>query len=487
MKNLRVCFVATFLILPGLAKEASAVVVVPRATCGETGLGDREFTITGPFQTSYTVDGNTVTVGFDETGSVFFFTSTLKIDAVLVHVAGQTTVWDFGGETNGWSSLFGATPSGEWPPPPDAISFCYDYELFVNVNAFALFRHQHAWNVVKTGTDTPMTLAAGQTGSAAFDVTVSRVTVAELQQISGPVLITNTSPIDTTIDSVEVVLLGAGGDAMPAHVTCPFSLPAAVIPAHTMLTCEFVAPVPDTADRTVVATVTTSGPLPVVSSPETASFSNHTTNEIEIDECVTVTDSHLGVLGTVCAPETTRTFRYTLPIGPFTAWGPFLVENTATATANDTVSARSSTWSVLGQVPCSNGCSLSAGYWKTHSEHGPAPYDDAWTLVLGGTDASFFQSGATYHQAMWTASRGNAYWILAHQYIATELNGLNGASLATVQSVLGTATSLLQSYTPPQVGKLPKSSSTRAQFLEMAEVLEAYNTGATGPGACTEQ
>jgi hypothetical protein len=295
------------------------------------------------------------------------------------------------------------------------------------------------------------------------------------------VLITNTTPFDITIDSVSVMV-----GEIPAVVTCPFALPGAIHP-NSILTCDYVADIPDTSDRLVVPTVETSDALPVVIGSEVASFANHTTNELEIDKCVMVTDSHLGMLGTVCGPETTRTFHYTLPIGPFTGCGPFLVENTATATANDTLSARSSTWSVLGQVPCSNGCSLSAGYWKTHSEHGPAPYDDAWALVNGGADAPFFGSGATYLQVMSASPRGNAYWILAHQYIATELNGLNGASLATVQSAFATATSLVQSYTPAQISKLPKSSPVRAQLLETAAILEAFNTGATGPGACTEQ
>ena len=55
----------------------------------------------------------------------------------------------------------------------------------------------------------------------------------------------------------------------------------------------------------------------------------------------------------------------------------------------------------------------------------------------------FFLSGKTYYQALWTAPQGNAYWILAHAYIAAQLNKLNGASVpASVQTALDQATAL---------------------------------------------
>ena len=35
-------------------------------------------------------------------------------------------------------------------------------------------------------------------------------------------------------------------------------------------------------------------------------------------------------------------------------------------------------------VPCLGGCTLTPGYWKTHSEFGPAPYDDNWANLPNG-------------------------------------------------------------------------------------------------------
>jgi hypothetical protein len=74
-----------------------------------------------------------------------------------------------------------------------------------------------------------------------------------------------------------------------------------------------------------------------------------------------------------------------------------------------------------GTAPPKPGCTLTQGYWKTHSKYGPAPYDARWALV--GEDTAFFSSGKTWYEAINTSSAGgNAYYILARQYIAAKLN-----------------------------------------------------------------
>lgn len=78
------------------------------------------------------------------------------------------------------------------------------------------------------------------------------------------------------------------------------------------------------------------------------------------------------------------------------------------------------------------GCTLTWGYWKTHSLYGPAPYDDTWALldsnddgIHTGTNEPFFGTGHTYMDILnMSCAGGNAYIILAHQYVAARLNGL---------------------------------------------------------------
>jgi hypothetical protein len=127
------------------------------------------------------------------------------------------------------------------------------------------------------------------------------------------------------------------------------------------------------------------------------------------------------------------------------------------------------------------GCSLTWGYWKTHSEFGPAPYDNTWALLPIGASTPFFISGQTWYQVLQTDRRGgSAYYILAHQYIAAYLNLLNGADVSVISSQLAQAKALLESYKPSDV----LSSSTRSTFVSIAYTLDQYNNGNIGPGHC---
>ena len=138
-------------------------------------------------------------------------------------------------------------------------------------------------------------------------------------------------------------------------------------------------------------------------------------------------------------------------------------------------------------VPCTSGCTLTPGYWKTHSEYGPAPYDDAWSQLGNGADTPFFLSGQTYYEVLWNGSGGgNAYYILAKAYIAAELNFLNGADPTAAQTAFDEATALFQTYTPDEVAALKGRSSTRQMFISLTETLDNYNNGYIGPGHCSE-
>jgi hypothetical protein len=205
----------------------------------------------------------------------------------------------------------------------------------------------------------------------------------------------------------------------------------------------------------------------------------------ETDECVSVTDSLVGVLGNVCAGQTTTfTFNYSNEVGPYDVCGDYTVYNTASFTTNDSGATGSDSWTVDVNVPCVGGCSLTPGYWKTHSAYGPAPYDDTWAQI--GEDTTFFLSGKTYYQALWTAPQGNAYWILAHAYIAAQLNQLNGADFTAAQAAFDQATALFSNpaNTPAYVSGL--RGSARQTWLDLATVLDNYNNGLIGPGHCTE-
>ena len=137
---------------------------------------------------------------------------------------------------------------------------------------------------------------------------------------------------------------------------------------------------------------------------------------------------------------------------------------------------------MIVHVPCAGGCTLTPGYWKTHSRYGPAPYDETWALI--GEDTLFFLSGQSWYQVLWTPpAGGNAYYILAQQYIAAKLNILNGAaSTPAVDSAIAWATNFFNTYEPSS----SLSRTVRNQAIPTASLLDRYNNGYIGPGHCSE-
>ncbi|NLE52808.1 MAG: hypothetical protein GX613_15530, partial [Chloroflexi bacterium] len=155
--------------------------------------------------------------------------------------------------------------------------------------------------------------------------------------------------------------------------------------------------------------------------------------------------------------------------------------NIASFVTNDTGTTGSDEWTVDAYVDC--GCTLTRGYWQTHSEFGPAPYDDTWAMLPDGASTSFFLSGQIYYQVMQTPPKGNAYYILAPQYIATQLNLLNGAyAPPQVLAAMAEAEALFEDYTPAQV---KSNKAISAEFKSLADLLDRYNNGLYGPPHCS--
>lgn len=132
------------------------------------------------------------------------------------------------------------------------------------------------------------------------------------------------------------------------------------------------------------------------------------------------------------------------------------------------------------------GCTLTFGYWKTHSIYGPAAHPDlTWDLILpSGPDTAFFSSGKSWLQVLQTnPARGNAYYILAHQWIAAVLNIFSGASSTpAVDAALVFGFNFFSTHTPNQA----LTSTQRDQVISAADLLDDYNEGVIGPGHCPE-
>ena len=83
------------------------------------------------------------------------------------------------------------------------------------------------------------------------------------------------------------------------------------------------------------------------------------------------------------------------------------------------------------------------GFWLNHSDPFSKHYAETWDLI-GGAEAKFFYTGDTWLDILKTPPRGNAYLILAHQYIAAQLNVIS----------LAGETSFAQSLTATNVSSI---------------------------------
>lgn len=370
------------------------------------------------------------------------------------------------------------------------------YELVVTKTAETSFDRLYKWKIDKKhdAGASCLVLAEGQMYTVKYSVVVDIASFVDSNwKVAGEITVSNPAPMAATITSLTDMITGG----IAATVNCP----ALTVPAKGSVTCTYSADLPDGTNRTNTATATlpnvyykadkttgSNGSIDFSGKAE-IDFSKATINEI--DECVDVTDSYAGALGTVCKAGAPKTFTYSRDIGveqggTYDCGAENKVGNTATFTTNDTGATGSDDADVCYIIPCP-GCTLTPGYWKTHSIYGPAPYDETWALL--GEDTPFFLSGKTYYEVLWTPpAGGNAYFILAHAYIAAELNLLNGAHFAAAQLSFDKATALLEKYTPAQIGALKGKTGTeiRNQFVELASILDKYNNGLIGPGHCSD-
>ncbi len=311
------------------------------------------------------------------------------------------------------------------------------------------------WTVDKSG-PTHLTIHADQDFGVDYTVTVTKSCTNHVH---------GTVDGDGAPDSVDVTL-----DSTTAAVDCA--------PLDGSFHCTYDGHPSSTADGTVHAVAhyhdgsTASGDAPY-------SFLHAPV----IDDSVRVEDSFAGILAQHL--DHSAQFRYTRHISSHDCGSHFTIENTASVFDGELLASVTHTLSV--DVVC--GCTLTPGYWKTHSKYGPAPSDARWNLITpSGPDTPFFSSGQTYIQVLNTPpSGGNVYYILSFQYIAAKLNMLSGASSTpAVDSAFASATAFFGSYTPTTAGALGKSSTARQDALGWATTLGDYNSGLIGPGHCDE-
>jgi hypothetical protein len=386
------------------------------------------------------------------------------------------------------------------------------YELEVSKDADESFTRTYHWTIEKSSDDPnggALTLNPGTIyADYPYEITVDLADPAYTDSdwaVEGDIEVENPAPVAATLNSVTDVLSGAGAVSVDCGVTFPYSLAAGAT-----LTCTYEKDLAGAVDQTNTATATlqnyaydkegvgTANGTTDFTGTANVTFGGPTTL---VDESITIVDDYGTAdtsddlsFGPVSAGDAPETFTYDRTFGPFTTddCGEVTITNTATFTTNDTESTGSDDHTVVITIPCPTGCTLTQGYWKTHSEYGPAPEDENWFNIgdvdgdgiSEGPDEMFFASGKTWYQVFWTTPKGgNAYYLLAHQYMAAKLNIASPAdSPASVDAAITWAETFFAGRDPD--AKLSKA--LRAEAIGYAGTLASYNEGDIGPGHCSE-
>ena len=347
--------------------------------------------------------------------------------------------------------------------------------LGVTKTAQASFDREYIWDLSKVADQTYLLLMPGQVFTVNYDVTAWVTDVIDTDiTVSGTITVQNIGIMTPYITSIEESIPGA-------VITCDYPLPGYLSPGH-IINCTYSAvvtgDVPATNTVSVYRQINSEGDtelaaqttVPVTLVPGTV-----------VNECVDLTDTLYGDMGEVCAEDSPYTVSYSHDFVGGEECTLVPTVNTATLTLDD-LSTIIDEWTVEVETPCDEGCSLTQGYWKTHSIYGPAPYDDTWALI--GENTQFFGNvGTSWYQMLWLNPRGgNAYVILAKQYIAAVLNELNGADVSIIAVTMGEAEYWLNTYT----FDYHFTKDEKAIMTALASTLDQYNRGLIGPGHCSE-
>lgn len=527
--------------LTGVADEVSggfpAVVSCPALTvpaggelvCSYTveldGATDRVNTATATQQNfSYAADGSSAAAGttdYSDDADVLFGDPTTVVNA-------DVTVTDTNGESwtasddDSWTyshtfdcagvDFTGASGSYTHPNTAEIVeteqtaSASVDvvcYLLEVSKDAETSYTRTWDWTVDKTADVTELTLSVGQVYTVGYTVTPGATWSDGDWAVQGDITIRNPNPdraadlagVEDEISSMLYASVDCGG--------------ATSVPAGGTLTCTYERDLPDAGSRLNTATATLQNYDLAADGSAVAAGTTDFSGEADVafgdpstlvDDCIELTDTHVDDWGEgspsrqVCFGDLPTAFQYAVDVS-YDTCGAYLVTNTAAFTTDDSGAAGSDVVEIPVEVPCYDGCTLTPGYWKTHSDYGPAPYDETWAILchegVCGPDTPFFLSGQSYYDVLWTSPQGgNAYYILAHAWIAAELNGLNGASLppGDVADAFYDSVALFEDYTPDDVAEFKgkNGKETRALFILNAMILDEYNNGFQGVPHCSE-
>ena len=312
------------------------------------------------------------------------------------------------------------------------------------INAYktadAHWKRTFEWTIEKTVSPASWNLLTGQSGTSTYTVTVTKSAPTDNIYVDGKVCVENVSQAPTenlkVVDRLQALV---GDDVITlASVPLDMSINPVLDPGESQC-YPYSIPFEPVAG----ATYRNNARVTVTNDPRDPGEEMGPNEKVDF----TIPDPQV-VNGSVNVDDTNGLTWLFTGSGSRTYERTFTCDRDEgnhdnTATIRETGQSDDARVTVTCTPPPSDGCSLTQGYWKTHSKYGPAPYDARWALI--GEDTAFFSSGKTWYQAINQSSAGgNAYYILAHQYIAARLNIAGGTgSTPAVNAALAGADGVL--------------------------------------------
>lgn len=415
-------------------------------------------------------------------GVYFNWSSTLGVDAVISKGGSGGNAYLYDPEATEGFGLASSVNSSGHPAAMSHITVCIDFEVDVSKTAETSYQQSFDWTIDKSAAVSELLLNQGQHYSIDYTISLHPSSSLSDFKVFGTITVSNKTPFEAEIQSVEDWMDGA---QIPTD--CPSSI---LLAPGESFNCRYETMVADNNPGINEVEVIAAKDSMVGGNSAKAPFSFGEPSRV-VDECVLLEDSLVNDLGEICVGDS-MTIAYQYDVIGTECGSRFMIKNTVSATAGDTGTLFEDSALVNVTVAeCGVGCTLTQGYWKTHSEHGPAPYDATWADLPNGADTVFLTTGPSYYEILWTAPQGgNSYFILAHQYIAAYLNTLaDGSVPQEVTEAMAQAEQLLADFADDvSLGGLKgkEASHVRALFLHLAGLLAQYNEGALGPGHCDE-
>lgn len=489
------------LLLVSPVKAASSVQPIPHSgnpSCTDLGYDyGKKYDVPGGTKLSdgtYDLQGLIVEIKSD--GTFIDWETKIPVDAVLVKGGPNANEYKYDpAELSGEGLRSPDHPNPGKIPGISHIDFCFYHRLEVSKTVNTFYQRLWTWEIEKTADEEELDLKLGDKEFVNYLVKLSSTYADSKHRVWGIITIYNPSKENSAL---LLSVVGVISENIPAKVTCGDmkldgnNLNYCELEKESTLICKYFVALGDDSPRVNTATVTVAQESKVKGSSTEEEVVFGEPSKV-IDECVTLSDDkYNGTFDELCVDEEQlveglfeKEISYELELEG-NICGPEEFVNTATFTTVDRAKTGSSSATVLIDTECVLACTLTQGYWKTHSIYGPAPYDETWKQV--GEDKNFFNSGKTYIEVMWTPPAGSVYYNLAHQYIAAVLNSQKGDVPKEVQDALDDAYNLFNdpSNTPQAVLKLKGNNLTRAKFVSLAGILGSYNEGKMGVNHCDE-